>query len=74
MRHSTRHKVLAIVWALQGVGAVVCLAWALTHDIDPTKFFLLSVGYISLCSIYANFVGHWGAYEAAVAQEKVSKP
>lgn len=62
------HYVLIWVWALQFIGALVCLVLALYYDFDPTKFFLLSVGYVSLCSIYANLVGHWGAWEACKAK------
>lgn len=61
------------LWAAQFVAAAVGLIVAAMNHFDPTTFFLLSVGYISLCSIYANLVGHWGAWEAAKAKQAADK-
>lgn len=62
------HYILIWVWGLQFVGALVCLVLAIYFGFDPTTYFLLSVGYVSLCSIYANLATHWGAWEAARAE------
>jgi hypothetical protein len=67
------HFILMIAWGLQAIGAVYCLIIAIRDDIDPVKFFLLSVGYISLCSIYANFINHWTAWLAAQAKRSADE-
>jgi hypothetical protein len=57
MRSSRVHMTLAIVWAALAFPTVT--VW---RD---------SIWWIGLISIYANFVSHWGAFEAARAKEKV---
>ncbi len=55
LKHSTLHLILGIVWL------------ALLY---PTIFYWKeSILWLSLMSIYAILVGHWGAYEAAKADE-----
>lgn len=59
------------MWAVIAAAAVVSVAFALLHHVDPTDYALLSVAFISVCSIYANLVSHWAAYVAAKASAKV---
>lgn len=57
-RHRRRlHAILMAVWAVQMVAV-----WFL-----PTS---MRVMYLVLVSIYANFVGHWGAYSAETPVEQ----
>src|SRR4051812_40423939 len=59
MTSSQMHKYLAFLWALLALPTV--LWW---HD---------SILWISLVSLYANGVGHWSAFQASKAEEKVDE-
>jgi len=55
IKHSTIHLILGIIW----LGLLY-----------PTIFYWKeSILWLGLMSIYAIIVGHWGAYEAAKADE-----
>lgn len=55
-RHLRRlHLTAMIAWAVLAVPTV--LVWA------------ESILWVALISVYANFVGHWSAYDAARAEE-----
>jgi hypothetical protein len=54
------HGVATVAWG--GVLALAVLGlW------NRRLAFLLGVAFISLCSVYALVVGHWGAFQAAQA-------
>lgn len=59
MTSSQLHKCLAVFWALLTIPTV--LWW---RD---------SVFFVSIVSIYANLVGHWSAFQASKAEEKVDE-
>ncbi len=56
------HYWMTFVW-FGVLAAAVSSLW-----IDKLAF-LIGVAFVSLCSIYANAVGHFGAYQAARAEE-----
>jgi hypothetical protein len=60
-RHLDRkiHGVLTIGWFLLAIPAVVL--WR------------NSVPFLVYVSVYANFVGHWGSYQAAKAEENIEE-
>lgn len=60
MLSSRMHKYLALLWATLAIPTI--LWW---HD---------SILWISLVSLYANGVGHWAAFQASKAEEKVDPP
>jgi uncharacterized membrane protein len=59
------HVVAAILWVVPGVA----IAWVICFKLPPevAAFAILCV------SLYANMVGHWGAYQA-VRAEQVADP
>lgn len=63
------HTALAVAWGVV-LGAAV---------IEPLGLFykgtvLLGVAFVSICSIYANMVGHWAGREGAKADEDSLTP
>jgi hypothetical protein len=59
LRMSRLHLYLTLVWALLALPTI--LWWR------------ESVFWVALMSLYANFVGHWSAYQAAKAEERAKK-
>lgn len=57
--HSKAHLALAGVWAALAVPTVL--------------FWKESILWVAFMSLYANFVGHFSAYEAAKAKEQAKK-
>ena len=56
-------------WAY--VHLVLALAWALTI---PGSFFFgwwESIAFVVFASIYANFIGHWSAWQAARGEQEI---
>lgn len=62
------HGALVVAWSVVLAAACGCLYLAWVHRIDPTRYVLLSVGFVSLCSIYALIVTHAGALAAELAK------
>jgi len=59
-KYSHLHLVLAIVWAALVVPTLL--------------FWRSSLLWIAFMSLYANFVGHWSAYQAARSEENSPDP
>lgn len=59
MRATSLHKLLTILWA---TALVPTLLW-----------WRNSILWVAFMSLYANIVGHWGAYQAARAEEMAKK-
>lgn len=53
---------------LRHVHAVLTVAWFLVVPIAITTGWIGSIVFISACSIYANAVGHFSAWQAARAE------
>jgi hypothetical protein len=64
-RWRTLHAIAALAWIFPGL----LLAWVIVYRLPPehAAYAILAV------SLYANAVGHWGAYQAARA-ESVADP
>jgi len=43
------------------------IGWAISLPVAIITGWLWSIAFISACSIYANFVGHFSAFEATLA-------
>ncbi len=56
LKATTLHLVLTVVWS--------------TLLIPTLLWWKDSVFWIAVMSLYANVVGHWGAYQAACAEDK----
>jgi hypothetical protein len=41
--------------------------WALAMPLSVVTGWIYAVAFVSVCSIYANMVGHWASYQAARA-------
>lgn len=46
---------------------VFLIAWLVCIPVAVIFGWIYSVAFVSACSIYANLVGHWSAYQAAQA-------
>lgn len=44
--------------------AVATVAWAIMMPVAITTGWIYSVAFISVISLYANFVGHFGSWQA----------
>lgn len=63
------HLIATVIWTVILILAIVGGILEVFGVKVPPLLFLLGVAFISLCSIYANMVGHWGAYQASRAEE-----
>lgn len=54
---------------LRHTHATLTIAWALMVPIALTTGWVNSIIFVSACSIYANAVGHFSAWQAAKAEE-----
>jgi hypothetical protein len=67
------HGVLTLVWLAQLlVVTVACVVLSFGDDRALLVAVFLGVAYISWCSVYANFVGHWGSWQASRAECRVA--
>ena len=68
------HFRMTVVWGIILVLATTGLILELFDIKVPPLLWLLSVAFISLCSIYANMGTHWGAYQASKSEESQEDP
>ncbi len=60
-RFTPSPEVMVVVHFLLTIG------WAVSLPVAIVTGWLWSIAFISACSIYANFVGHFSAFEAALS-------
>jgi hypothetical protein len=54
------------------VHALLAVAWAVMMPVAYFTGWVYSVAFVSVISIYANFVSHWGAHQASRAEDAAS--
>lgn len=55
--------------ALRRAHLLLTIAWIVMLPLSVATGWVLSVAFVSACSIYANAVGHWAAWQASRAEE-----
>lgn len=69
--HGAMTMVWGIILILASIAAVAEFGFG--KKLPPIAW-LLGVAFISLCSIYANMMGHWGTSQAASSEESQEDP
>ena len=49
---------------------ILLFLWLIMIPVSIVTGWLWTVAFVSACSIYANAVGHWSAWQAANAEKK----
>lgn len=49
------------------------VVWGVTMPLAIFTGWIYAVAFVSVCSIYANMVGHWASYQAARADLKAEE-
>jgi hypothetical protein len=49
------------------------VGWAVAMPVSVLTGWIYAVAFVSVCSIYANMVGHWSGYQAARADLKTEE-
>lgn len=57
---------------LRHVHAVLMVSWFVMVPVAIATGWIVSIAFISACSIYANAVGHFSAWQASRAEEAES--
>lgn len=56
--------------AMRRFHLVLTVIWAVMMPVSLWKGWVFSIAFISVISIYANFVGHFSSWQASRAEEK----
>lgn len=56
--------------ALRQTHLVLLGVWLVMLPVSIVTGWILSVAFVSACSIYANAVGHWAAWQGSRAEEE----